>query len=132
MSDRPYLIVSDTHLGAVPDATERAFRRFLAFAAENSSAFEVCEDAAIVFTPPMRWLLRYCAGCIVERRRQIAVNECRSSVPSAACPHVASLVPAPGVLPVFDVFAGTTESQVALATGPEAGLAMGVSELQPR
>lgn len=28
-SDRPVLVVSDTHLGAVPDSTERAFRRFL-------------------------------------------------------------------------------------------------------
>jgi UDP-2,3-diacylglucosamine pyrophosphatase LpxH len=30
MSENPFYIVSDTHLGAVPRSTEAAFRRFLA------------------------------------------------------------------------------------------------------
>ncbi|HEX2091574.1 MAG TPA: UDP-2,3-diacylglucosamine diphosphatase [Longimicrobiaceae bacterium] len=44
MSHHPYLIVSDTHLGAVPDETERAFRRFLAFAGESSSGLLINGD----------------------------------------------------------------------------------------
>jgi UDP-2,3-diacylglucosamine hydrolase len=44
MNDRPLLIVSDIHLGAVPATTERAFRRFLAFAADTASALLINGD----------------------------------------------------------------------------------------
>lgn len=37
MESKPVYIVSDIHLGAVPPATERAFRRFLDHAAEHAS-----------------------------------------------------------------------------------------------
>ena len=44
MSDKPYLIVSDTHLGAVPRETERAFRDFLACARETASGLLINGD----------------------------------------------------------------------------------------
>lgn len=44
MSTRPFLIVSDTHLGAVPDATERAFRDFLRYAGESASGLLINGD----------------------------------------------------------------------------------------
>ncbi|HET8655509.1 MAG TPA: UDP-2,3-diacylglucosamine diphosphatase [Longimicrobiaceae bacterium] len=44
MSDRPFLIVSDVHLGAVPEETERAFRDFLAAAARESSGLLINGD----------------------------------------------------------------------------------------
>ena len=37
MSEKPVYVVSDTHLGAVPRETERAFWRFLSHVAENAS-----------------------------------------------------------------------------------------------
>jgi UDP-2,3-diacylglucosamine hydrolase len=43
-SDRPFLVVSDTHLGAVPDSTERAFRRFLDEVAPASSGLLINGD----------------------------------------------------------------------------------------
>lgn len=42
--ERPFLIVSDIHLGAVPDATERRFRRFLAHAGETASGLLINGD----------------------------------------------------------------------------------------
>ncbi|MBV9772789.1 MAG: UDP-2,3-diacylglucosamine diphosphatase [Gemmatimonadetes bacterium] len=44
MSTRPFLIVSDTHLGAVPESTERAFRDFLHFAGESASGLLINGD----------------------------------------------------------------------------------------
>ena len=43
-SDKPFLVVSDTHLGAVPDSTERAFRRFLEQAAPEASGLLINGD----------------------------------------------------------------------------------------
>ncbi|HEU4456335.1 MAG TPA: UDP-2,3-diacylglucosamine diphosphatase, partial [Longimicrobium sp.] len=37
MESKPVYVVSDTHLGAVPEATERAFRRFLDHVAQDAS-----------------------------------------------------------------------------------------------
>jgi UDP-2,3-diacylglucosamine hydrolase len=44
MSERPFLIVSDTHLGAVPEATERAFRQFLEKEASAASGLLINGD----------------------------------------------------------------------------------------
>src|SRR5688572_5055615 len=44
MTNRPFLIVSDIHLGAVPSGTERAFRAFLAHVAEHSSGLLINGD----------------------------------------------------------------------------------------
>lgn len=44
MTAKPVYVVSDTHLGAVPPETERAFRRFLGHAAEAASLLLVNGD----------------------------------------------------------------------------------------
>jgi UDP-2,3-diacylglucosamine hydrolase len=44
MPEKPFLIVSDIHLGAVPRSTERAFREFLAHAAETASGLLINGD----------------------------------------------------------------------------------------
>lgn len=44
MSDKPYLVVSDIHLGSVPARTERRFRRFLRHAAESASGLLINGD----------------------------------------------------------------------------------------
>jgi UDP-2,3-diacylglucosamine hydrolase len=44
MTDRPFFVVSDIHLGAVPRTTERAFREFLAFAGERASGLMINGD----------------------------------------------------------------------------------------
>jgi UDP-2,3-diacylglucosamine hydrolase len=44
MNNRPFLVVSDIHLGAVPPATERAFRGFLSFAADTASGLLINGD----------------------------------------------------------------------------------------
>jgi UDP-2,3-diacylglucosamine hydrolase len=44
MSDRPFLVVSDLHLGAVPDSTEASFRRFLNWARESASGLLINGD----------------------------------------------------------------------------------------
>ncbi len=44
MASKPYLVVSDIHLGAVPAATERAFREFLSFAADHASGLLINGD----------------------------------------------------------------------------------------
>lgn len=41
---KPYLVVSDIHLGAVPEGTERAFRDFLRHAAEEASGLLINGD----------------------------------------------------------------------------------------
>jgi UDP-2,3-diacylglucosamine hydrolase len=44
MSEKPVYVVSDTHLGAVPRETERAFRRFLAHVATHAQALLINGD----------------------------------------------------------------------------------------
>ncbi|MDB4947637.1 MAG: Calcineurin-like phosphoesterase superfamily domain protein [Gemmatimonadetes bacterium] len=44
MSHKPVYVVSDTHLGAVPPATERAFRGFLAHVREHASELLINGD----------------------------------------------------------------------------------------
>lgn len=44
MATKPFLIVSDIHLGAVPRATERAFREFLALVKETASGLLINGD----------------------------------------------------------------------------------------
>lgn len=44
MSHKPAVVVSDIHLGAVPAATERAFRRFLAWAGESAGELLINGD----------------------------------------------------------------------------------------
>lgn len=44
MTRRPFLIVSDIHLGAVPPETEREFRRFLAHVAGHASGLLINGD----------------------------------------------------------------------------------------
>src|SRR5687768_494547 len=44
MNERPLLIVSDIHLGAVPAATERSFRSFLSFAGETAAGLLINGD----------------------------------------------------------------------------------------
>jgi UDP-2,3-diacylglucosamine hydrolase len=41
---KPFLVVSDVHLGAVPDATERSFRAFLDYAAREASGLLINGD----------------------------------------------------------------------------------------
>jgi UDP-2,3-diacylglucosamine hydrolase len=42
--EKPFLVVSDLHLGAVPDSTEASFRRFLAWAQETASGLLINGD----------------------------------------------------------------------------------------
>lgn len=42
--DKPFLVVSDLHLGAVPDSTEASFRRFLDWAQESASGLLINGD----------------------------------------------------------------------------------------
>jgi UDP-2,3-diacylglucosamine hydrolase len=44
MQPKPFFIVSDVHLGAVPASTERAFRRFLSHARESASGLLINGD----------------------------------------------------------------------------------------
>lgn len=44
MSEKPFLVVSDIHLGAVPRATERMFREFLGHAATSAAGLLINGD----------------------------------------------------------------------------------------
>lgn len=44
MSEKPVFVVSDIHLGAVPDATEQSFRRFLRHVADSASRLLINGD----------------------------------------------------------------------------------------
>jgi UDP-2,3-diacylglucosamine hydrolase len=44
MSDKPAFVVSDIHLGGVPESTERAFRRFLVHVEEHASELLINGD----------------------------------------------------------------------------------------
>jgi UDP-2,3-diacylglucosamine hydrolase len=44
MESKPFIVVSDIHLGAVPSATERAFREFLLHAKERASGLLINGD----------------------------------------------------------------------------------------
>ena len=57
-SDRPFLIVSDVHLGAVPPATERAFRAFLDHAAATASGLLINGDLFDLWIASRRFMLR--------------------------------------------------------------------------
>ena len=41
---KPFLVVSDVHLGAVPASTEASFRRFLDYVRENASGLLINGD----------------------------------------------------------------------------------------
>lgn len=43
-TEKPFIVVSDTHLGAVPPATERRFREFLDYAASEASGLLINGD----------------------------------------------------------------------------------------
>ncbi|MDQ3309131.1 MAG: UDP-2,3-diacylglucosamine diphosphatase, partial [Gemmatimonadota bacterium] len=44
MSGKPFFIISDLHLGAVPETTERAFLDFLAYTQRNASGLLINGD----------------------------------------------------------------------------------------
>src|SRR5262245_53092277 len=55
---KPSLIVSDVHLGAVPDTTERAFLDFLAFAATEANVLVINGDLFDVWYAHRHWVPR--------------------------------------------------------------------------
>jgi UDP-2,3-diacylglucosamine hydrolase len=57
-SGKPVLVVSDVHIGAVPPATERAFRAFLDFAAAHAAALVINGDLFDVWVPSRRFIQR--------------------------------------------------------------------------
>ncbi|HEY4129396.1 MAG TPA: UDP-2,3-diacylglucosamine diphosphatase [Gemmatimonadaceae bacterium] len=57
-SDKPFLVVSDLHLGAVPKATERAFVEFLRYAAESASGLLINGDLFDVWIASRHFVVR--------------------------------------------------------------------------
>ena len=55
---KPFLIVSDLHLGAVPAATERAFREFLRYAAAEASGLLINGDLFDVWVASRHFVVR--------------------------------------------------------------------------
>lgn len=55
---RPFLVVSDIHIGAVSAGTERAFRAFLRYAGETAAGLVVNGDLFDVWIPSRRFVLR--------------------------------------------------------------------------
>lgn len=55
---KPFLIVSDLHLGAVPPATERAFRDFLRYAATEASGLLINGDLFDVWVASRHFVVR--------------------------------------------------------------------------
>ena len=55
---RPFLVVSDVHLGAVSADTERAFRAFLRYAGETAAGLVINGDLFDVWIPSRRFVLR--------------------------------------------------------------------------
>ena len=55
---RPFLVVSDVHLGAVSADTERAFRGFLRYAGETAAGLVINGDLFDVWIPSRRFVLR--------------------------------------------------------------------------
>ncbi len=56
--DKPFFVVSDVHLGAVPAATERAFRDFLDYAALHAKGLLINGDLFDVWVPSSRFVMR--------------------------------------------------------------------------
>jgi UDP-2,3-diacylglucosamine hydrolase len=57
-SAKPFFVVSDVHLGAVPAETERSFRAFLDFASANASGLLINGDLFDVWVPSARFVMR--------------------------------------------------------------------------
>jgi UDP-2,3-diacylglucosamine hydrolase len=55
---RPFLIVSDVHLGAVPATTERGFREFLTYVASSASGLLINGDLFDVWIASRRFMMR--------------------------------------------------------------------------
>jgi UDP-2,3-diacylglucosamine hydrolase len=55
---RPFLVVSDIHIGAVSAETERAFRAFLRYAGETAAGLVINGDLFDVWIPSRRFVLR--------------------------------------------------------------------------
>ena len=55
---KPFLVVSDLHLGAVPAATERAFREFLRYAAAEASGLLINGDLFDVWVASRHFVVR--------------------------------------------------------------------------
>jgi UDP-2,3-diacylglucosamine hydrolase len=55
---KPVLVVSDIHIGAVPAATESAFREFLDYASAESSSLVINGDLFDVWVPSRRFVMR--------------------------------------------------------------------------
>jgi hypothetical protein len=53
MSEKPVYVVSDTHLGAVPRDTERAFRGFLDHVAETRRAADQRRPVRLLVRVPL-------------------------------------------------------------------------------
>ena len=58
-SDRPFLVVSDVHLGAVPAETERGFRAFLAHAADAASGLLINGDLFDAWLATRHFVVRH-------------------------------------------------------------------------
>lgn len=56
---RPFVVVSDVHLGAVPTRTEDAFRRFLAHVAESASGLLINGDLFDVWLATRHFVVRH-------------------------------------------------------------------------
>src|SRR5918911_1942985 len=56
--DKPVLVASDIHIGAVPPRTERAFRTFLDFALAEGSALVINGDLFDIWVPSRRFVMR--------------------------------------------------------------------------
>jgi UDP-2,3-diacylglucosamine hydrolase len=56
--EKPFLVVSDVHLGAVPSRTEQAFRAFLDFASNHASGLLINGDLFDVWVPSSRFVMR--------------------------------------------------------------------------
>ncbi|MGH7617667.1 MAG: UDP-2,3-diacylglucosamine diphosphatase [Gemmatimonadaceae bacterium] len=57
-SDKPFLVVSDIHLGAVPPETERSFRGFLRYAAAEASGLLINGDLFDVWIASRHFVVR--------------------------------------------------------------------------
>jgi UDP-2,3-diacylglucosamine hydrolase len=55
---KPFLVVSDLHLGAVPGETERAFRQFLGYAAAEASGLLINGDLFDVWVASRHFVVR--------------------------------------------------------------------------
>jgi UDP-2,3-diacylglucosamine hydrolase len=55
---KPFLVVSDVHIGAVPASTERELRAFLDYAAEHAAGLVINGDLFDVWVPSRNFVLR--------------------------------------------------------------------------